>query len=66
MSGWDVALNSMAVGEQAAFTIAPSYGYGTKGVAPVIPPNAPLFLEVTLRDLAQGRPEAPHDMHHQV
>jgi hypothetical protein len=48
IKGWDTALGSMKVGESAKFTISSLYGYGTKGVIPVIPPNADLEIEVKI------------------
>lgn len=38
--GWDISVGSMKVGEKAKFVCSPKYGYGEKGVAAVIPPNA--------------------------
>jgi len=49
--GWDTALRSMKVGEAAAFTVAPQYGYGAGGVAPVIPPNTSLDFQVEVLSL---------------
>ena len=41
----------MRVGERAAFVVGPNYGYGSSGVAPVIPPSATLTFEVEVIDL---------------
>jgi hypothetical protein len=46
IKGWDAALRSMRVGEQAQFACAAAYGYGAAGVAPVVPPNAALEFDI--------------------
>ncbi|XP_010438892.1 PREDICTED: peptidyl-prolyl cis-trans isomerase FKBP53-like [Camelina sativa] len=48
IKGWDVGVNGMRVGDKRRLTIPPSMGYGTKGSAPQIPPNAWLSFEVEL------------------
>lgn len=59
IKGWDIAVSSMQVGERAKFSVSPQQAYGAVGVAPVIPPNADLELDI--RVLAwlgnQMRPE---------
>lgn len=44
IKGWDIAVGSMKIGEKAKFVCSPKYGYGEKGVSPVIPPNAQVHL----------------------
>ena len=50
IEGWDRALSTMNVGEKALIQIddADKYGYGAVGVAPVVPPNARLTIEVEI------------------
>lgn len=48
IKGWDIAIESMRIGEISKVTIMNSYAYGSKGVSPVIPPgktsNASWFM----------------------
>lgn len=48
IKGWDVAVKTMAKGEKAKVTLAPSYAYGASGALPKIPPNATLDFEIEL------------------
>jgi len=48
--GFDAALRTMRVGEAAQFRLAPEYGYGAEGVAPVIDGGATLDFEVEVLD----------------
>lgn len=48
IKGWDVAISSMQVGERATFALEPQYGYGSTGVAPVIPPNAQIDIDIKI------------------
>jgi FKBP-type peptidyl-prolyl cis-trans isomerase len=50
IKGWDIAVSSMKIGEKARFRCTPEYAWGKDGVAPVIPPNAE--IEVELKVLA--------------
>jgi FKBP-type peptidyl-prolyl cis-trans isomerase len=47
IAGWDRGVQTMSVGEQAVLTIAPEFGYGSRGIGP-IPPDATLIFEVEL------------------
>ncbi|KAF3433113.1 hypothetical protein FNV43_RR24215 [Rhamnella rubrinervis] len=52
ISGWDVGVNGMRVGDKRRLTIPPSMGYGAKGAGGgKIPPNAWLLFDVELVDV---------------
>ncbi|KAI5795489.1 FK506-binding protein 1 [Peziza echinospora] len=42
--GWDEAVPTMSIGEQAILTISSDYGYGDRGFPGLIPPNATIIL----------------------
>ena len=44
--GWDIAVESMRIGEKSIIQCTAPYAYGTKGVSPVIPPDSDLELEI--------------------
>lgn len=46
IKGWDEGMPKLSLGEKAVLTVSPDYAYGTKGVPPLIPPNAELKFEV--------------------
>ena len=48
IKGWDEGIMSMRLGEVATLRVSSDYGYGEKGMPPVIPPNAELSFEVEL------------------
>lgn len=48
ISGWDMGLQGMRIGDEAEIVCSPRYGYGQDGVTPVIPPNADLVFRVAV------------------
>ena len=50
ISGWEIGIKAMKVGEKSEFFISSQYGYKKKGIPPIIPPNADLFFEIEIID----------------
>lgn len=51
IKGWDQGVLGMKVGETRILTIPPELAYGDRAVGGIIPANATLVFEVTLRDI---------------
>lgn len=51
IQGWDLGIVGMKVGEERRLTIAPELAYGASGIGGVIPPNATLIFDVTMRSI---------------
>ena len=46
IKGWDVAVESMKIGETARFICKSQYAYGEQGIGTIIPPNSDIEIEL--------------------
>lgn len=60
--GWDEGIAMLSEGAKAHLIIPAELGYGAQGSGGVIPPNATLYFEVELVEVAEGGPAAPDEV----
>lgn len=49
IKGWDEAIAQISLGEIIKLTCPAEYGYGTRGLPGIIPPNSVLIFEIELK-----------------
>ena len=54
IKGWDTGLVGMAVGAKRKLVVPSRLGYGKRGCAPDIPPNATLHFSITMKKIVSA------------
>jgi len=61
ITGVDIGMRGLCVGDERKMIIHPAWGYGERGVQGVIPPNSVLVFVVVLKSIE--RPDGTKDVH---
>ena len=56
INGWDRGVLQMSFGERSRLIISPEYGYGARGILPLIPPDATLVFDL---EILRWHPRVP-------